>query len=305
MASELIELKPISKVLFSKIKPLDYTQYHYSDPNYAIKRTENAKESAEALIECIKRCYSTGDLIKRDIIDLCWNLSLIEKYCKDICYINEDGKVFDYSYVDMSFKYIVTAMGFSYSTAYAYSSIGRNFCESDGKIKEAYKDYSISALIEFMVFKNLWYLCSEPYKVVPVTATVEEIRQYKKIMKLKGNGNEPFSVISGKDNTLYFKIKETTPLPEVLKLYSEWEQKQAVKQLEAQMSAKVETVESPAPKDNTTEDIIKFYQKQINELERTQVKELGNCDGCRHKETNLNKCRCCRRYKNLKDLFEV
>lgn len=305
MASDLVELKPFSTILFSKIKPVDYTQYTYLDPNHANERTKSAKESVEALIECIRRCYSTVDLIKRDIIELCWNLSLIEKYCKDICYIDDNGKVSNYSMQGATFKYIVIAMGFSYSTAYAYSSIGRNFCESDGKIKKDYKDYSISALVEFTVFKNLWYLCSEPHKVVSVTATVEEIRQYKKIMKLKGNGNEPFSVYSNKDNSLSSKIKETTPLPEVLKFYSEWEQKQAVKQLEAQMSAKVETVEPPAPKNNTTEDIIKFYQKQIKELERTQVKELGDCDGCRHKGTNLNKCRCCRRYKDLKDLFEI
>jgi len=305
------ELTQISdcKSLSEQIKPFKPWSFKDGVKVYDEEKFEENKENAEALVYHVEQCYSVGTLIRRDIFDLCYQLSTIYKLCGSIEVLgNENDSAGGYTDKRCSFNYIVSVMGLSRTSAYLYKDIGALFIDNYGKISDKFKNYSFSLLAEMVSLRNCFYInFSHITGIIPPDSTIEDVRKYKKIMFLYGNGREPFEVFCA--DSLRDKITDSTTLKEVLQIYNEWEQSKAIKDLEEKLSGSSVTVTDTPPRDSTVDDVVNFYKKRISDLEYqvniTCVPDLGNCDGCRYKDNNLNKCRCCRRYTKLKDLYEI
>lgn len=206
---------------------------------------------------------------------------------------------------DNEFFGLLEKVGISKSTFYRYRDVGEYVDITKGCLISELSGYSFSLVCEMISVDRLLfhYYHSDGIlkliKIIPSTTTIEQITKYKKIMALRVKYKQPFEFSSSPDS-LYQKIKTDTPLPDVLKIWSEWEQQQANKQLEDMMSGKSDSSEPTSETDET----INSLRAEINKLRLGYVPELGMCEGCRFKGINLNKCRSCRRYKDMKDLYE-
>lgn len=206
---------------------------------------------------------------------------------------------------DNEFFGLLEKVGISKSTFYRYRDVGEYVDITKGCLRSELSGYSFSLVCEMISLARLsfHYYHSDGIlkltKIIPATTTIDQITKYKKIMALRLKYKQPFEFSSSPDS-LYQKINTDTPLPDVLKIWSEWEQQQANKQLEDTMSGKTVT-NDPTPEFDET---IKSLREEIDKLKLGYVPELGMCEGCKYKGVNLNKCRSCRRYKDMKDLYE-
>lgn len=211
---------------------------------------------------------------------------------------------------DLEFFELLEKVGISKSTFYRYKDVGEYVDITKGCLRSELSGYSFSLVCEMISVARLFFNAYHYSRfdelgvlsltdIIPATTTIDEINKYKKIMALRLKYKQPFEFSSSSDS-LYQKIKTDTPLPDVLKIWSEWEQQQANKQLEDTMSGKSDSSEPTSEVDET----INSLREEIQKLRLGYVPELGMCEGCKYKGVNLNKCRSCRRYKDMKDLYE-
>ncbi|MGN0804992.1 MAG: hypothetical protein ACI4MS_06385 [Candidatus Coproplasma sp.] len=205
-----------------------------------------------------------------------------------------------------TFLKIVGQFGLSDTSAYNYKNLACIVERETGQFLPSFQGYSVSLLIEMQSYLNSIYngVTSFYFKrlanVVPKTTTVKDFREYRKIMQLWMKRKAPFNY-----SDEYGMIKEyVTPLSQVLDIYDKLIQEQEQNKLKA-LTEQAESKDKPDPKELVANDVlIKQLREQITELKKTSVPNLGKCDGCVYSGVNLNKCRCCRRYKDLKDLFQ-
>lgn len=203
------------------------------------------------------------------------------------------------------FFLLLEKVGISKSTFYRYKDVGEYVDINNGCLISELSGYSFSLVCEMISLERLIFSYMGPggvlrlKKIIPSSTTVDQIAKYKKIMTLRVKSKPPFDYSSDPDS-MYQKIKTDTPLPDVLKIWQEWEQSHANKQLEETMSGRADNPD-PTPEFDET---IKSLREEIDKLKLGYVPELGMCEGCKYKGTNLNKCRSCRRYKDMKDLYE-
>lgn len=241
-----------------------------------------------------------------NLYELCYYLKeAYENYSYIEGSIQADGSDLFFGMSEASFFEFIQRIGISKSTAYRYRDIGVVVDINSKCFKSDFDGYSFSLVGEICSicrsrnhFVEYWDMV-ELTKIIPSTTTIDEITKYKKIMYLRKCCHKPFEWSLDKDS-LYCKVDEHTPLPDVLKIYGEWEQENAKKQLEDTMSG------TKASSDQTPEydETINSLRQEIKRLQLGYVPSLGMCEGCVYKGVNLNKCRCCRRNKDMKDLFQ-
>lgn len=211
--------------------------------------------------------------------------------------------------VDGSFKAIIVHLGLSDSVAYRYKDLAKFVDEESGEFYPEFRGYSLSLLSEIITYARKNYMTYLPdlrklCKLIPLDTTVEDFRLYRKaIDELNCYGGGLFKGYS------YDERKElrSKKLPAVIKVYQERLQEEEKKKLEATMS----TVNNVAKSDKSNkilpaadEMIVKKFDWENLRTWAKRAENVGKCAGCKHEKTNLNKCRCCRRYESLKDLFE-
>ncbi len=312
----LSEFKPVRKLKWVNLNG----KYDYVIDNTAETQDE-IKVGFDRFISAVRDVYTFGESIYKGTPKFCLSLQRIYSglsYVEDCdnpgCSYNKalgvKPAMSDYSHIGENFKSIVGRLGVSETAAYRYKDLA-NFV--DPKTEDFYsefKGYSISLLSEIWTLASALYSTSisdlkKMAKLITATTTIDDIRLYRKARKeLNCWGASLF-----KDYSYNQRYElEKKPLSEVLKVYNDLVQKAEAKKLEETMSG----VQKVAQKDKsvkvlpaTDEMIVKKaeYQK-INDLAQKAV-NIGVCDGCKFKDVNLNKCRCCRRYESLKDLFEA
>lgn len=205
-----------------------------------------------------------------------------------------------------TFAKIVSQFGLSDTAAYNYRNLGVLVDRNTGDFLPRYQGYSVSLLIEMQAYlKSMNYAISSYdferlTDVVPKSTSVRDFRNYRKIMSLWKSYKTPFKFSSDHNAIKMY----STSLPDVLSIYDKLIQEQEENKLNA-LTAQAESKDKPKAEELVGNDVlIKQLREQITELKKTTVPNLGKCDGCVYSGVNLNKCRCCRRYKDLKDLFK-
>ena len=292
-------LKPARPVKFDSNKQ----KYVYSDDVNEISAYE---EYGKTSIEAFKNVVSAGRNITANFFTLCFYLCSLKIGYKYIANPDRDwgrGLVEGYELCD--FESLMERLGISKSTFYRYCDLGRFVDVKNNSFISELNGYSVSLVNEMLTIARMRsrYFAKNDFikltKVIPATTTVEQIKQYKKIMTLREKCKTPFEY-STYENSMYQRINYATKLEDVLKLYQEWEESEANKQLEKTMGKPVS--DDPTPE---FEETISELRKEIRMLRLGYVPELGMCEGCKFKGVNLNKCRCCKRNKDMKDLFEA
>lgn len=292
-------LKPARPVKFDSNKQ----KYVYSDDVNEISAYE---EYGKTSIEAFKNVVSSGRNITANFFTLCFYLCSLKIGYKYIANPDRDwgrGLVEGYELCD--FESLMERLGISKSTFYRYCDLGRFVDVKNNSFISELSGYSVSLVNEMLTIARMrsTYFAKDDFikltKVIPATTTVEQIKQYKKIMALREKCKPPFAY-STDENSMYQKIKYDTKLVVVLTLYKEWEESEANKQLEKTMGKPVS--DDPTPE---FEETISELRKEIRMLRLGYVPELGMCEGCKFRGVNLNKCRCCKRNKDMKDLFEA
>lgn len=326
--NELIEVKELPKGIegfLSELKPATRTIYDREAGKTVIDKSSKTLECVNAGLELVKQSlreiYSFGETVSRGTPKFCLALKRIYDHLGCVedssaqyisCYgglVYKPSFAVHYANEDSGFTKLICKLGISSSAAYRYKDLGRFVNEKTGDFYKEFEGYSISLLSEIWSFASGSYLTTvsdlkKLAKVIPAATTIEEMRAYRKAYKeLSAWGESLFKDYSYNQRQ---ELKEK-PLSELLKIYNELVQKREAKKLEATMSGVQNVVkEDKSVKVLPAADEISVkkeeYQK-ITELAK-RAESIGKCDGCKHKETNLNKCRCCRRYESLKDLFE-
>ena len=292
-------LRPAKPVKFD----YDKRKYVYSDDVNDISTYDVCGRTS---IEALKNVISAGRDITANFYSLCFYLQSLRMGYKYIANPDRDwgnGLVEGYELCD--FESLMERLGLSKSTFYRYCDLGRFVDVKNNSFIPELHGYSVSLVNEMITIARMrssWF-GKENFinltKVIPATTTVEQIKQYKKIFALREKCKPPFAYSSDK-NSMYQRIQYDTKLVDVLNIWKEWEEGEANKQLEETMSGKTVT-NDPTPEFDET---IKSLREEIDKLKLGYVPELGMCEGCKYKGTNLNKCRSCRRYKDMKDLYE-
>ncbi len=289
----------------SKCMTWDYTKSEFVEISDPFKREEHEGKALLA-IDAFKHIVGCVKGMVGNLYELCYYLNIAYDHYKYIAGEYRDSDLHDYGMSESNFTDFIARLGLSKSTAYRYRDIGIAVDINTKQFKAGFEGYSFTLMSELVSLCRSRY-CAVNYdylirltEIVPATTTIEEITKYKKIMNLRAKCEEPFSLYSGEDCSLTDKIFKSTPLPDVLKIYGEWEQENAKKQLEDTMSEK-KTSSDPTPEYDET---INSLRQEIKKLQLGYVPSLGMCEGCVYKGVNLNKCRCCRRNKDMKDLFQ-
>ena len=292
-------LRPAKPVKFD----YDKRKYVYSDDVNDISTYDVCGRTS---IEALKNVISSGRDITANFYSLCFYLQSLRMGYKYIANPDRDwgtGLVEGYELCD--FEALMERLGLSKSTLYRYCDLGRFVDVKNNSFIPELHGYSVSLVNEMITIARMrssWFGKDnfiKLTKVIPSTTTVEQIKQYKKIFALREKCKPPFAYSSDK-NSMYQKIQYDTKLVDVLNIWKDWEQSQANKQLEDTMSSNTDNPD-PTPEFDKT---IKSLREEIDNLKLGYVPELGMCEGCRFKGINLNKCRSCRRYKDMKDLYE-
>ena len=289
----------------SKCMTWSYSQNEFVEISDPFKREEHEGKALLA-IDAFKHIVGCVKGMVGNLYELCYYLNIAFDHYKYIASQYRESKYSDFGMSENNFTDFINRLGLSKSTAYRYRDIGIAVDINTKQFKVGFEGYSFTLMSELVALCRNRH-CAVDYdylirltKIVPATTTIEEISKYKKIMDLRAKYKEPFSLYMDKDGSLTNKISDCTPLPDVLKFYGEWEQGNAKKQLEDIMSGKG-TSSDPTPE---YDESINSLRQEIKKLQLGYVPSLGMCEGCVYKGVNLNKCRCCRRNKDMKDLFQ-
>ncbi len=284
----------------SKCMTWDYTKSEFVETSDPFEREEHEGKALLA-IDAFKHIVGCVKGMVGNLYELCYYLNIAFENYKHI----RASEYHDYGMSESNFTDFISRLGLSKSTAYRYRDIGIAVDINTKQFKVGFEGYSFTLMSELVSLCRIRYpyVCYDYLtrltKIIPATTTIDEITKYKKIMALREKCTSPFQFSTDK-KSLYRLIDYNTPLPDVFKIYGEWEQKQAVKQLEDTMSGKKGSSDPTSEYDET----INSLRQEIKKLQLGYVPSLGMCEGCVYKGVNLNKCRCCRRNKDMKDLFQ-
>lgn len=288
----------------SKCMTWSYSQNEFVEISDPFKREEHECKALLA-IDAFKHIVGCVKGMVGNLYELCYYLNIAFDHYKYIACQYRESKYSDFGMSENNFTDFISRLGLSKSTAYRYRDIGAVVDINTKQFKVGFEGYS------FTLMGELISICRQRHvdvsydkllklsEIIPATTTIDEITKYKKIMALRDSCKPPFKFSYNQDS-MYKMITWDTPLCDVLKIYSDWEQKNAVKQLEETMSGK-KTSSDPTPEYDET---INSLRQEIKKLQLGYVPSLGMCEGCVYKGVNLNKCRCCRRNKDMKDLFQ-
>lgn len=322
---EVSKLPKDIESFLSEFKSSTAITWNQQEGKYEIdKRPEAIEKREKKLAEfkgAIRDIYTFGEGIYRGTPKFCLALKRI---WDDLDYIEDSSEIPRLRYgltlmpslcnkgVNEGFARIIEKLGISSTSAYRYKDLSIFVDPETADFYSEFQGYSISLLSEMYSCACGVYASSLPTlkdlaKLVPSDTTIENMRLYGKVLKMLRGYSRDLSVFANWKYSERYELSKK-PLPEVLKVYNELVQKVETKKLEATMSG----VEQTAKNDKSAkvlpgadEMIVKREEyRKINELAE-RASKIGACDGCKYKETNLNKCRCCRRYESLKDLFEA
>lgn len=280
------------------------------------KALEEYKKGCEVFKDTIREIYAFGESIVKGTPKFCLSLQKVYNFGK---YVEDpDAEVMlryggislrDSMDTQYGFKSLLGRLGISESAGYRYKDLAKFVDPTTGDYYSEFKGYSISLLSEIHSIASKGYDTSlrrlkEQAELIPSDTTIEDMKLYKKALsELSCYGDSLFESYS---YTQRWELKKKS-LPEVLKVYKELVQKAEAKKLEETMSG----VQTVAKEDKSVkvlpaadEMIVKKFDYENLRTWAQRAQNIGKCDGCKHNGTNLNKCRCCRRYESLKDLFE-
>lgn len=325
--NELIEVKELPKGIegfLSEFKPVTKVKWDFDKRAYVIDNStevlDKQKAGFEKFKDAIREVYMFGETLMKRTPKFC--LALMNIF-NGLQYVEDDNNpgysyqkelnvkpsMEDYSQRGENFKMIISKLGVSESTAYRYKDLANFVDEETEDFYKEFKGYSLSLLSEIWTFAAKKWLTSKKdliklSKLIPASTSVDEMRLYRKAREeLNTWGESLFK------NYTYAQRDELEkkPLPKVLEVYNDLVQKREAKKLEATMSG-VQTVakEDKSAKVLPVLDEITVKKEEYQKITALakRAENIGKCDGCKHNGTNLNKCRCCRRYESLKDLFE-
>lgn len=317
---EIIQSEDKLEKFLSELVPAAQLTWDIANKAYAVDHSapalEEAEKGCEAVKSSIREIYAFGQTLNKGAPKFCLALTNIWRNLKYIEDTDYDGE-YKYNYLGIkpsmtygkaneSFARLVGRLGLSDTAAYAYRDLGYLVDKATGEFYPEFSGYSVSLLIEIIGYNHelrSWiddYFIKQIAALVPCDTTVAQMRLYRKIMKLWRCWKAPFSDSSSRDYTL-----DKKPISEVIDIYNELMQEAESRNKLINIVNKTEKSEPPKTDELVGNDIlIKSLRKQVQELRETSVPDLGKCDGCIYKDTNLNKCRCCRRYSKLKDLFK-
>lgn len=295
------------------------TEKHAYEINKSPKRIEEDKKRLEDFKSAVRDVFTFSESISRGTPKFCLALKRIYE---GLPYIEDSsaepcsqygGFVYKPSLnangAKEGFAKIIEKLGVSSTSAYRYKDLAVFVNEKTNEFYSEFRGYSISLLSEIYACAVENYRATlndlrEWAELIPSGTTVDDIRLYRKALKeLNCFGGGLFEKYSYNERA---ELKKKS-ISDVLKEYNDLFQKAEIKKLENTLSG-VKTVakedKSVKVLPSADEMIVKKsdYQK-INALAE-RARFIGVCDGCKHNGTNLNKCRCCRRYESLKDLFE-
>ena len=308
----------------ASFKPVTAIRWNTQTGKYEVddspERLQKTREGFEKFVEAVRDVHDFGQFVTRGTPKFCLSLKRI---FEGLRYVEAFEKAEYGTYADSgimppmtystdcNFIKIVGQLGISESTAYRYKDFAEFVDPETGNLYPVFEGYSFSLLSEILAFYRKFhgYVDLESLKKtaskIPADTTIDDMRLYCKAMReLETYGDSLFKDYSYEKRAALKKKQ----LPEVIKVYQDLLQKAEAKKLETTLSgvkevAKNDKSEKVLPASD--EMIVKRsdYQK-INALAEKAL-NIGACAGCKHKGVNLNKCRCCRRYESLKDLFET
>ncbi len=320
---ELVQLPKGIEGFLSELKPVTSVTWNTETKKYEIdksaKRIEADKKHLEEFKSAVRDVFSFSESISRGTPKFCLALRRI---WDGLPYI-EDSVAQSFSHYGEfiykpslnangskeGFAKIIEKLGVSSTSAYRYKDLAVFVDENTNEFYTEFQGYSISLLSEIYSCACDKYDTSlrglkELAEHIPSDTTIDDIRLYRKALKeLNCCGGSLFENYSYSDRA---ELKKK-PLKDVLEEYNKLVQKAEMKKLENTLSGvRTVAIEDKSKKILPSADEMTVkreeYQK-IFELSKKAV-NIGNCDGCKYRDTNLNKCRCCRRYESLKDLFE-
>ncbi len=268
---------------------------------------EHSEEHAEKAVTAYSKLIELSRSTMNNLYDICYYLN---SFSVNSIYLRTQMLVRDREHTRMGDDEVVelvAKLGISQSSFYRYRDIGMFVDIDNHRLIPKLEGYNISQLCEIITYVRTIYGRDGDLKngvlntleIIPSTSTIIQIQTFRNVMQLRNKNKTPFEW-SSDPNSMYQKIQYDTKLEDVLKLWQEWEEGQANKQLEETMSGKSAT-NDPTPEFDET---IRSLREEIRTLRLGYVAELGMCDGCKFNGVNLNKCRSCRRYRNMRDLYE-
>ncbi|MDE6441646.1 MAG: hypothetical protein K2L12_02710 [Clostridia bacterium] len=324
--NELIEVKELPEGIegfLSELKPAQCTKWNYEKRCDEIDNSEKTLEKyntgCELVKQSLREVYTFGQTVFRGTPKFC---IAIKRIYENLYYVTDSSVSEAQCYgssakyqpslsrygTDEGFAKLIGKIGLSSTSAYRYKDLANFIDDKTDDFYPEFQGYSFSLLTEFWAYagesynRNLTSLIALT-KVIPSNTSVDDMRQYRKVMKLLDGSRGVFLNYKWDEKQ---KLRKKT-VSAVLKVYNELVQKEENEKLEATMSGvqnvvkEDKSVKTLPAADEITVKIDEY--KKINDLARKAI-NIGKCDGCKHNGTNLNKCRCCRRYENLKDLFE-
>lgn len=237
---ELVQLPNGIEDLLSTLKPATKASWNLISGKYEIDNSEDTVEKFKAGCELVKDSlrdiYSFGETIARGTPKFCLalrrvfnNLQYVEdengkQYSLALKELNVKPSMNDNGQSGHNFTKLVGELGLSSTAAYRYKDLGRFVDEQTGEWLTDFKGYSISLLSEIWTYASKYYLTykiEKLAKVIPANTTIDDMRQFVKVMKLWYHCKAPF-----KDYEIRKKIGFDTPLQKVLKIYNNLIRKQ-------------------------------------------------------------------------------
>ncbi len=302
--------------MLAALQPATPTKWDYDTGHYVVDDSEDCvlkyKNGFENFKTFLREIYDFSTTIARGTPRLCYAFYTVYNGLR---YVIDNEESSNDPYIrtmsvrtEYNFLKFATYFGISDTAAYNYKDLGLLVDPETLDFYPEFKGYSLSLLTEMLSFVKTLHSCSDNlYKcycenltlVIPKDTTVQSMRYYRKIMALWNKWKAPFDYLDEHN-----KITEKTPLSKVIEIYDTFIQEQEQNKLNS-LTSNSENEDKPDPNELVGNDVlIKQLREQISELKKTVVPNLGKCDGCTFNGKNLNKCRCCRRYKDLKDLFQ-
>lgn len=316
---EIVQLPNGIEGFISELKQATAVKWDYEKGKYEIDTSPKIIEKQQAGFEkfktAVREVYTFGETVARGTSKFC--LALLNIYnglkyvensdAEDVCGLNVKPSL-GYSAVLENFKRFVCRLGLSSTSAYRYKDLGNFVDETTNDFYSEFKVYSLSVLSEIWTYAvdyrltdldKLKSLC----EIIPSETTVEEMRVYRKAVK------ELMCYCSGalfEDYTYKQRAElRQKPVPEVIEVYNGLiEERERAKLTDVLQTSNTPEKKKVAKTDDNTE--INALKKELEILRPKAARAaiIGQCKGCKFKDVNLNKCRCCRRYESLKDLFE-
>lgn len=302
--------------MLAELKPSSPIKWDYYKCTYVVDDSEDCvlkyKNGFENFKSSLREIYDFSTAILRGTPRLCYAFYIVYNGLRYVIDSEEPtGNPYSCTmstHPEYNFLKFATYFGISDTAAYNYKDLGLLVDPETLEFYPVFKGYSLSLLIEMLAYVKSVHSCSDNLikgyledliTVVPKDTTIQAMRYYRKIMALWRKLKDPFQYDDVRCN-----IDTHTKVSDVIDYYDKLIQEQEQNKLKA-LTAKVESKDKPKAEELVGNDVlIKQLREQITELKKTTVPNLGNCDGCVYSCVNLNKCRCCRRYKDLKDLFK-